>query len=108
VTNLQDSVVYDGWQRAHLALTTAVRDSMDFDRTGNVKVPGGAETYDVVSDRLLTRTAGSHRWRYVYDRQGDAITAVDSTTSALYWGYQYDALGRVRCTGDINTTHSAE
>ncbi len=64
---LQDTVRYDGWERVRkwIAMKRHVvvaSDSFNFDYAGNISSPGGAESYDVVTDRLVSRTdAGTTR-----------------------------------------------
>jgi RHS repeat-associated protein len=99
-TALQDSVIYDAWQRARMTLlidpSGGVRDSFDFDRTQNIRTPTGSESYDLVTNRLMSRVTSGHTWRYQYDRAGNVIQAVDSTSGSLVtWAYTFDAVNRL-------------
>ena len=95
--SLQDTVRYDGWERVRYwrALGQHVHissDSFNFDYAGNISSPGGAETYDVVTDRLTARTDAGTTRTYTYDRAGNAT---GTTNAGVTWAYGYDALNRL-------------
>ncbi len=105
--SLVDSLAYDGWGRllgwrhhrkVDTTLTLLATDSVWFDRTGNVHVEGETRTYELQTDRLLSRvTPGSWTWTYSYDAAGN-LTQVVKTKAALSitWTYAYDALNQLR------------
>jgi RHS repeat-associated protein len=102
-STLLDSVAYDGWQRVvtWIALKNGVevaRDTFRFGSNGQIFTSENhfLGTYDGPTDRLTSRTAGTHTWRYVYDRAGNLTQARDSVTgSPTVWDYGYDALSRL-------------
>ncbi len=102
VDSLQDSLLYDGWNRViamvsyrnmgHTGLL--VRDTFAFDRAGNLKTTAGVETYDATTDRLLSRSGGAcGTWSYSFDRAGNLTQAVCGTTT---WTYGYSVLNQLR------------
>lgn len=102
VDSLQDSLLYDGWNRViamvsyrnmgHTGLL--VRDTFAFDRSGNLKTTAGAESYDATTDRLLSRSGGAcGTWSYSFDRAGNLTQAVCGATT---WTYGYSALNQLR------------
>jgi YD repeat-containing protein len=73
-------------------------EAVTYDRSGNVRT-ADQEVYDVTTERLLQRTAGGHRFFYVYDRAGNLVTQRDSTLATsvvVVTTYGYDALNRMR------------
>ncbi len=105
--SLVDSLNYDGWGRmlgwrhhrkAGATLTLLTTDSVWFDRTGNVHALGETRTYELQTDRLLTRSiAGDWSWTYSYDAAGN-LTQAAGTKGQLSttWTYGYDALNQLR------------
>jgi RHS repeat-associated protein len=99
----QDTVAYDGWERVigWQQLKNGVpiaSEAVTYDRSGNVRT-ADQEVYDVTTERLLQRTAGGHRFFYVYDRAGNLITQRDSTLATgavVVTTYAYDALNQMR------------
>lgn len=99
----QDTAAYDGWERVvgWQQLKGAVpiaSEAVTYDRSGNVR-SADQEIYDVTTERLLQRTAGGHRYFYVYDRAGNLVTQRDSTLATgvvVVATYGYDALNRLR------------
>ncbi|HKV76233.1 MAG TPA: RHS repeat-associated core domain-containing protein [Gemmatimonadales bacterium] len=97
----QDSVVYDAWERAtvHVLMEGGVavtRDSLWFDRNGNVRTSGTAgvnETYDMVTNRLTSQVLGGVTWTLKYDRAGNLILRKAGSDSTRYF---YDGLNRLR------------
>ena len=97
----QDSVVYDGWLRAtvHVLMEGGVavtRDSMWFDRNGNVRTSATAgvnESYDLVTNRLTSQVVGGVTWTLKYDRAGNLILRKAGSDSTRYF---YDGLNRLR------------
>src|SRR5690606_11175485 len=104
---LVDSLSYDGWgrmlgwhhfRRVDTTLAPLSTDSVWFDRTGNVHVLGETRTYELETDRLLTRSAvGNWAWTYSYDAAGN-LTQASGTKGVLTttWKYGYDALNQLR------------
>ena len=100
-----DSLSYDGWgrllgwqQRRRADSTYLVTDSVSFDRTGNVYPESESRTYELQTDRLLTKSiAGEWAWSYSYDGAGN-LTQASGTKGALSttWTYGYDALNQLR------------
>jgi RHS repeat-associated protein len=98
-----DGVDYDGWQRVKRWTGTTnggsqVVEAVEYDRTGNLKTADNEE-YDLVTDRLLQRTAGGHRYFYTYDRAGNLTQERDSTLSSgtvVVTTYAYDGLSQLR------------
>lgn len=96
---IRDSANFDGWGRLVAWIQRkdgtgfVVRDTFRFDRLGNIKTTAGAESYDVTTGRLLSRTDGGGSWSYAYDRAGNLVQA---TQGAITWTYGYDALNRLR------------
>jgi len=102
-----DSLKYDGWERLlswrssrktpPATTWTLTTDSVSFDVDGNVLTPGGAESYEAKTGRLLSRTdpvTGS--WTYSYDAAGNQSQAVRVQWGSTYtWKYLYDALNRL-------------
>lgn len=97
----QDSVVYDAWERAavHVLMEGGVavtRDSLWFDRNGNVRTSATAgvnETYDLVTNRLTSQVVGGVTWTLKYDRAGNLILRKAGSDSTRYF---YDGLNRLR------------
>ncbi|MGH7701717.1 MAG: peptidoglycan DD-metalloendopeptidase family protein, partial [Gemmatimonadales bacterium] len=106
IVTWEDSVSYDGWERMSAWITVkngsvAARDSAFFDRAGNVRpsAAGTSATFDLVTNRLLTRLTSTHYWTYSYDRAGNLTQAVDSTigqAGPVTWTYGYTALNQLR------------
>lgn len=97
IDSLQDTVRYDGWERARkwVALKKkgfVASDSFDFDRSGNLFTPGGGETYDGPTDRLTSRMDAGLTRTYTYDRAGNLVS---TTRDGITTTYAYDALNRL-------------
>ncbi|HEX4561997.1 MAG TPA: RHS repeat-associated core domain-containing protein, partial [Gemmatimonadales bacterium] len=99
---MQDSVVYDGWGRVTTWLafvngSVVARDSVTFDRAGNIWTTAGAEAYDTTTDRLVSRAGGGcGTWQYTYDPMGDLIQAACGSPASITWTYGYDAARHLR------------
>lgn len=95
---LKDSITYDGWGRVTTfrALRNAVAvdsESFSFDHVGNISGSTWGATYDVTTNRLLTRTGDAcGTWSYSYDRNGNLTQAACGSTT---WTYRYDTLNRL-------------
>ncbi len=95
---IRDSANFDGWERLTAWIQHkdgtgwVVRDTFGFDRLGNIRTTAGGETYDITTNRLLSRTDGGGTWNYTYDRDGNLIQSTQGSTN---WTYVYDALSRL-------------
>ena len=101
---LEDTPMYDGWERLTQWTqkkngTTIASYSYSFDQYGNLFTSGGGEAYGASTDRLLRRTdpGSGHLWSYAYDRNGNQISARDSTpgSGVLVWTYGYNGLNQL-------------
>jgi RHS repeat-associated protein len=90
-----DSLTYDGWERVRTWTqsrlgTVIANESYSFDRSGNILT--GSESYDTVTDRLLSRTDAGQTRSYAYDQAGNLVSTVRAGVSTTYG---YDALNRL-------------
>jgi len=101
----QDSLQYDGWERAALwvakadADPTGLRDTMVFDRAGNVNIQAVTVlTVEPTTNRLTSYKKNGHFYRYGYDRAGNLTGLLDSVmgqSGPINWVYGYDGLERL-------------
>lgn len=94
---LYDSTAYDGWERVATWTETdnfhsRVTESYTYDRDGNI-ASGANETYDPLTDRLISRTSSCGTATYAYDRAGNLI---QKSCGGHTWTYGYDALNELR------------
>jgi RHS repeat-associated protein len=110
----QDSLQYDGWERAALWVAkadgdpTGLRDTMLFDRAGNVNIQAvTALTVEPTTNRLTMYKKNGHYYGYSYDRAGNLTGFLDSVmgqAGPVTWVYGYDGLERlvsVRRSGTV-------
>jgi RHS repeat-associated protein len=99
--SIEDSLRHDGWERITAIVTrlngsTVIqRDTFAFDRVGNLHTTAGAETYDPVTNRLLSRSTPAGIRHYRYDRAGN-LTRDSLADGTQTWAFGYDALNRTR------------
>jgi RHS repeat-associated protein len=99
IDSLRDVVAYDGWERltswtAKKNAVTVLSETYSFDRTGNISQPTGAATYNVVTDRLMSRVEAGGNRTFVYDRAGNLVQQTKLSTGEVR-DFGYDALNQL-------------
>ncbi len=99
-----DSLRYDGWERLlswrQYRQTPTwglfASDSMWFDKDGNIYTPGGSESYEAKTGRLLSRVSAPWTYTFSYDSAGNQRQIVATKVAGTRtWTYGYDALNRL-------------